>query len=125
MLGILNKHDKIDIEILFTGLILIALAVTKSNRKYNMRILAQIGLICYTIITSIIIFMLITVAYPKLIAFVILLIIGVSNILISIIDSFKTFFGGYWWLAHFSPFYHSQNIDIQRHCKTLYRDTNP
>ena len=50
MLGILNKHDKIDIEILFTGLILIALAVTKSNRKYNMRILAQIGLICYTII---------------------------------------------------------------------------
>ena len=85
MLGILNKHDKIDIEILFTGLILIALAVTKSNRKYNMRILAQIGLICYTIITSIII------AYPKLIAFVILLIIGVSNILISIIDSFKTF----------------------------------
>ena len=91
MLGILNKHDKIDIEILFTGLILIALAVTKSNRKYNMRILAQIGLICYTIITSIIIFMLITVAYPKLIAFVILLIIGVSNILISIIDSFKTF----------------------------------
>lgn len=35
--------------------------------------------------------MLITVAYPKLIAFVILLIIGVSNILISIIDSFKTF----------------------------------
>ena len=34
-------------------------------------------------------------------------------------------FGGYWWLAHFSHFYHSQNIDIQRHCKTLYRDTNP
>ena len=33
--------------------------------------------------------------------------------------------GGYWWLAHFSHFYHSQNIDIQRHCKTLYRDTNP
>ena len=33
--------------------------------------------------------------------------------------------GPFWWLAHFSHFYHSQNIDIQRHCKTLYRDTNP
>lgn len=38
---------------------------------------------------------------------------------------FKGNIGGYWWLAHFSHFYHSQNIDIQRHCKTLYRDTNP
>lgn len=34
-------------------------------------------------------------------------------------------FGGYWWLAHFSRFLHSQSIDIQRYCKALYRDTNP
>lgn len=33
--------------------------------------------------------------------------------------------GGYWWLAHFSRFLHSQSIDIQRYCKALYRDTNP
>ena len=37
----------------------------------------------------------------------------------------KAHFGGYWWLAHFSRFPHSQSIDIQRYCKALYRDTNP
>ena len=33
--------------------------------------------------------------------------------------------GPFWWLAHFFRFSHSQSIDIQRYCKTLYRDTNP
>ena len=37
----------------------------------------------------------------------------------------KARFGGYWWLVHFSRFYHLQIIDIQRYYKILYRDTNP
>lgn len=39
-----------------------------------------------------------------------------------------TFTGGqgpFWWLVHFSRFYHLQIIDIQRYYKILYRDTNP
>ena len=36
--------------------------------------------------------------------------------------------GPFWWLLVVSAFFrfsHSQSIDIQRYCKTLYRDTNP
>ena len=33
--------------------------------------------------------------------------------------------GQFWWLVHFSRFYHLQFIDIQRYYKILYRDTNP
>lgn len=33
--------------------------------------------------------------------------------------------GPFWWLVHFSRFYHLQIIDIQRYYKILYRDTNP
>lgn len=33
--------------------------------------------------------------------------------------------GPFWWLAHFSRLLYSQTIDIQRYCKSSYRDTNP
>lgn len=39
-----------------------------------------------------------------------------------------TFTGGqgpFWWLAHFSRFWHLQIIDIQQYYETMYRDTNP
>ena len=41
------------------------------------------------------------------------------------LQAHKAHFGGYWWLVHFSRFYHLQIIDIQRYYKILYRDTNP
>ena len=91
LVGLFSEYNNVYAELLLAGLFLIVSIILKTNRSYNIRILSQICLILYTIITSILIFMLVAVASPKVWCALVLLIIGTLNILISIVDSFKIF----------------------------------
>lgn len=92
LVGLFAEYNNVYAELLLAGLFLIVSIILKTNRSYNIRILSQICLILYTIITSILIFMLVAVASPKVWCALVLLIIGTLNILISIVDSFKIFY---------------------------------
>ena len=92
LVGLFSEYNNVYAELLLAGLFLIVSIILKTNRSYNIRILSQICLILYTIITSILIFMLVAVASPKVWCALVLLIIGTLNILISIVDSFKIFY---------------------------------
>ncbi len=92
LVGLFAEYNNVYAELLLAGLFPIVFTILKNNRKYNIRLLSQVCLILYTIITSIIIFMLVAVASPKVWFALVLLIIGTLNILMSIVDSFKTFY---------------------------------
>lgn len=97
LVGLFSEYNNVYAELLLAGLFLIVSIILKTNRSYNIRILSQICLILYTIITSILIFMLVAVASPKVWCALVLLIIGTLNILISIVDSFKIFYAVKEW----------------------------
>lgn len=92
LVGLFAEYNNVYAELLLAGLFPIVFTILKNNRKYNIRLLSQVCLILYTIITSILIFMLVAVASPKVWCALVLLIIGTLNILISIVDSFKIFY---------------------------------
>ena len=92
LVGLFAEYNNVYAELLLAGLFLIVSIILKTNRSYNIRILSQICLILYMIITSILIFMLVAVASPNVWCALVLLIIGTLNILISIVDSFKIFY---------------------------------
>lgn len=92
LVGLFAEYNNVYAELLLAGLFLIVFTILRNNKRYNIRILSQVCLILYTIITSIIIFMLVAVASPKVWCALVLLIIGILNILISIVDSFKIFY---------------------------------
>lgn len=92
LVGLFAEYNNVYAELLLAGLFPIVFTILKNNRKYNIRLLSQVCLILYTIITSILIFMLVAVASPKVWYALVLLIIGTLNILISIVDSFKIFY---------------------------------
>lgn len=92
LVGLFAEYNNVYAELLLAGLFLIVFTILRNNKRYNIRILSQVCLILYTIITSIIIFMLVAVASPKVWFALVLLIIGILNILISIVDSFKIFY---------------------------------
>ena len=92
LVGLFAEYNNVYAELLLAGLFPIVFTILKNNRKYNIRLLSQVCLILYTIITSIIIFMLVAVASPKVWFALVLLIIGTLNILMSIVDSFKIFY---------------------------------
>lgn len=56
LVGLFAEYNNVYAELLLAGLFLIVFTILKNNRSYNIRILSQICLILYTIITSIIIF---------------------------------------------------------------------
>lgn len=92
LVGLFAEYNNVYAELLLAGLFPIVFTILRINKRYNIRILSQVCLILYTIITSIIIFMLVAVASPKVWCALVLLIIGILNILISIVDSFKIFY---------------------------------
>lgn len=92
LVGLFAEYNNLYAELLLAGLFLIVFTILRNNKRYNIRILSQVCLILYTIITSIIIFMLVAVASPKVWCALVLLIVGILNILISIVDSFKIFY---------------------------------
>lgn len=92
LVGLFAEYNNLYAELLLAGLFLIVFTILRNNKRYNIRILSQVCLILYTIITSIIIFMLVAVASPKVWCALVLLIIGILNIIISIVDSFKIFY---------------------------------
>lgn len=92
LVGLFAEYNNVYAELLLAGLFPIVFTILKNNRKYNIRLLSQVCLILYTIITSILIFMLVAVASPKVWCALVLLIIGTLNILMSIVDSFNTFY---------------------------------
>lgn len=76
-------------ELIYVELLVILFAILRNCKKKVIRILAYIGLIIYMVIASITIFMLIAVASPTQVGLAYLLIIGVFNILFSMIDISK------------------------------------
>lgn len=80
LVGLFAEYNNVYAELLLAGLFLIVFIILRNNKRYNIRILSQVCLILYTIITSIIIFMLVAVASPKVWCALVLLIIGILNI---------------------------------------------
>lgn len=76
-------------ELIYVESFVITCAVFKNCKKQLIRILTHIGLIIYTIVSSIIFFMLIAVANPTKEGVYLILTIGILNILFSIIDTCK------------------------------------
>lgn len=75
LVGLFAEYNNVYAELLLAGLFLIVFTILRNNKRYNIRILSQVCLILYTIITSIIIFMLVAVASPKVWWALVLLII--------------------------------------------------
>lgn len=73
-------------ELIYVELLVILFAILRNCKKKVIRILAHIGLIIYTIIASVTVYLLIAVAGPTKAGVYIILTIGVLNIIFSMID---------------------------------------